>query len=146
MKLFLSIALFALVACVSTNNTPEGALQDFVEARIGKVVDREFILERVTGKMLQSFENMSDEDFLKFSDMSNVKTDSFKVLSKSCTDKKCFVTYSVGYLTKKDDKVVFSSEVKKIAEVLQVGAKWLIADVSNIKTYHESLESINALE
>ncbi len=146
MKLLISIALFSLVACVSTNNSPEGSLEDFIEARIGKVVDREFVLERVTGKMLQSFENMSDEDFSKFSDMSNVKTDSFKVLSKSCSDKKCFITYSVGYLTKRDDKVVFSSEVKKIAEVVQIGAKWLIADVSNIKTYHESLESINALE
>jgi DNA-directed RNA polymerase len=74
MKLFLSITLFALVACVSTNNTPEGVLQDFVEARIGKIIDKEFVTERVTGKMLQSFENMSDEDFSKFSDMSNVKS------------------------------------------------------------------------
>lgn len=146
MKLFLLIAIFTLVACVNINNTPEGALQDFVEARIGKIVDREFVLERVTGKMLQSFENMDDEDFAKFSDMSNVKTDSFKLLSKSCLDKKCFITYSIGYLTKRDDKVVFSSEVKKIAEMVQVETKWLIADVSNIKTYHESLESINALE
>jgi len=146
MKSIFSIILFTLVACVNTENSPESVLQNFVEARIGKVVDREYVLEKVTGKMLQSFENMSDLDFAKFSDMSNVKTDSFKVLSKSCQDKKCFITYSVGYLTKKDDKVVFSSEVKKIAEMVQVAAKWLIADVSNIKTYHESLESINALE
>jgi hypothetical protein len=126
--------------------SPEAALKDFVDSRIGKVVDRDFVLERVTGKMLQSFENMAAEDFEKFADMKNIKMDSFKILSKSCQDKKCFMTYSVSYLSKADDKVQFSSEVKKIAEMVQVDNKWLISDVSNIKTYHESLEPINPLE
>jgi hypothetical protein len=78
--------------------------------------------------------------------MRNIKTESFKILSKSCQEKKCFLTYSVGYLTKKDDKTITSSEVKKIAEMIQVENKWLIEDVSNIKTYHENLEPINPLE
>jgi hypothetical protein len=140
---YVLVFLVLFSSCVEKNLTPEGALEDFVKSRIGEVVDRSFVIERVTGKMKQSFENMSDDDFNKFADLRNIKMDSFKILSKSCREKQCFITYSVSYLTKKDDKVSNSSEVKKIAEMLQEGQRWLIADVSNIKTYHESMEPIN---
>ena len=146
MKLISFVFILAIASCMKNDLSPEAALKDFVDSRIGKVVDREFVLERVTGKMLQSFENMAPADFDNFADMKNIKIDSYKMLSKSCQDKKCFITYSVSYLTKIDDKAEFSSEVKKIAEMVQVENKWLISDVSNIKTYHESLEPINPLE
>jgi SepF-like predicted cell division protein (DUF552 family) len=42
-----------------------------------------------------------------------------------------------------NDKATFTSEVKKIAEIVNENGNWLIADVSNIKTYHEALEPIN---
>lgn len=138
--------LLLLCSCVEENLTPEGALKDFVESRIGKVVTREYILERVTGQMKQSLENYTEEEFTKFADLRNVKKDSFKILSKSCQEKKCFITYSVGYQTQSNDKSTFTSEVKKIAELLREENKWLIADVSNIKTYHEALEPINPIE
>ncbi|HLW58053.1 MAG TPA: hypothetical protein VKY27_11730 [Bacteriovoracaceae bacterium] len=134
--------IFTVAACMERDHTPEGALKDFIEARIGKVVTREFVLERVTGKMKQSFENMSDDDFAKFSDLRNVKRNSFKVLSKSCQESKCFLTYLIGFNT--NDQ--FHSEVKKIAEMSHIDGKWYIEDISNIKTYHESLEAINPLE
>lgn len=146
MKILSFAFLILLTSCLKGTEGPEGAVQDFIKGREGKVIDRDFVLERTTGKMLQSFENMSDEDFSKFADMSNIKTQSFKVLSKSCQDKKCFITYSVEYQTKKDNKVTVATEVKKIAEVIQVESRWLIADVSNIKTYHESFEPIEPLE
>ena len=145
MKLFIPL-LFILTACIQDKHSPDAALKAFVESRMGSVVTREFVLERVTGKMKESFENMSDEDFAKFADMRNIKSDSFKILSQSCEEKKCFITYSTGYITKENDKSAYTSEVKKIAEIIQVDGKWLIADVSNIKTYHESLEAINPLE
>ena len=147
MKYNFILLLFLFASCLATDLSPESALKDFIDSRIGKLVERDFVLERVTGKMLQSFENMSDEDFLKFADMKNIKADSFKILSKSCQENKCFITYSISYLTKNvENKTIFSSEVKKIAELVKVENKWLIADVSNIKTYHESLEPINPLE
>lgn len=142
MKLILSL-LFILSACVQDDASPEGVLKAFVDSRVGTVVTREFVLERVTGKLRQSLENISDEEFNKFADLRNVKKDSFKILSKSCQDKKCFLTYAVAYRTMSDDKTAFTSEVKKIAEVVNENGKWLIADVSNIKTYHEALETIN---
>jgi hypothetical protein len=146
MKFTLLLTLLMLVSCIKDDLSPEAALKDFVESRLGQVIEKEFVLQRTTGRMLQSFENMPEEDFEKFADMRNIKSESFKILSKSCQDKKCFLTYSIGYLTKKDDKTVTTSEVKKIAEMVQVENKWLIEDVSNIKTYHENLEPINPLE
>lgn len=145
MKKWLLPFLLILVSCIKDDMSPEGALRTFTEARMGNVVTREYVLDRVTGKMKQSFEIMSDEDFDKFADLRNVQKDSFKVLSKSCQEKKCFVTYSIAYKTK-GDGANFLSEVKKIAEMLLVNNKWLIADVSNVKTYHESLDPISPLE
>lgn len=145
MKLILPLLLL-LVSCMQDNLSPESALKSYMEGRMGTVVTRDFVLDRVTGKMKQSFENMSEEDFVKSADMRNVKKDSFKILSKSCQEKKCFITYSVGYQTTDDNKTTFSSEVKKIAELVSEDSRWLISDVSNIKTYHEALEPINPLE
>jgi hypothetical protein len=140
---FILCALILLTSCVKDDLSPEGTLKTFIEARMGSVVTKDFILERTTGKMRQSLENISEEEFNKFADLRNVQRDSFKILSKSCQDKKCYLTYSVAYRTKEDDKTKFTSEVKKIAEIVNENGKWLIADVSNIKTYHESLEPIN---
>lgn len=135
--------LLICVSCLKDNLSPEAALKSFVEARIDALVTREFILERVTGKMKQSLENISEEEFAKFADLRHVKKDSFKVLSKSCQDKVCFLTYSISYRTTEGDKTTFSSEVKKIAEIINEKGQWLIADVTNIKTYHEALEPIS---
>ena len=138
--------LFLLTGCLEDSSSPEAALKNFVEARMGNVVTREYVLERTTGSMKQSLENISDEEFTKFADLRNVEKNSFKIISKSCQEKKCFLTYSVSYLTKDKDASKYTSEVKKIAEVLLEDGKWLIAEVSNIKTYHEALEPINPLE
>lgn len=140
--LLITLFIFSLVSCMDDDHSPEGALKNFIEARIGKIITRDFVLERVTGKMKQSFENMSEEDFAKFADLRNIKRSSFKVLSKSCQQQKCFLTYLIGYNT--NDQ--FASEVKKIAEMTHIEGKWYIEDISNLKTYHESMEAINPLE
>jgi hypothetical protein len=145
MKIIMAF-LFLLTGCLEDSSSPEAALKNFVEARMGNVVTRDYVLERTTGSMKQSLENISDEEFTKFADLRNVEKNSFKIISKSCQEKKCFLTYSVSYLTKDKDASKYTSEVKKIAEVLLEDGKWLIAEVSNIKTYHEALEPINPLE
>ncbi|MFA5583645.1 MAG: hypothetical protein WDA09_05470 [Bacteriovoracaceae bacterium] len=144
MKRFTLIMLFiiAVVSCSERDHSPEGTLKEFIDARVGKVVNRDFVLERVTGKMKENLEAMTDEDFAKFSDLRNTKRSSFKILSKSCQEEKCFLTYSLGYNTSDE----FATEVKKIAEMTQVEGKWYIEDISNIKTYHESIKPINPLE
>lgn len=150
MKIFVLSALLFLGSCLEDNRSPEAALKDFIDVRIGNIVTRASLLEKVTGKMRASLENVSDDEFQQFADLRNVQKDSFKILSKSCQQETCFLTYSISYKTKTNaegstEKPAFSSEVKKIAELSLVEGKWLIADVTNIKTYHESLEPINAL-
>lgn len=145
MKVLICSLLFLLTSCLEDNRSPEAALKDFIEIRIGNVVTKSSLIEKVTGKMRASLESVTDEEFQQFADLRNVQRDSFKVLSKSCQEETCFITYSISYKTKQNDKNVFTSEVKKIAELSLVTGKWLIADVTNIKTYHESLEPINAV-
>jgi hypothetical protein len=142
MKLLFPLLLI-LISCIQDQKGPESTLKTFVETRIGNIVTREFILDHVTGKMKQSLENISNEDFKKFADQRNINKGSFKVLSKSCQKNVCFLTYSISYNTNQNDKDVFSTEVKKIAEVVNENGRWLISDVSNIKTYHEALDPIN---
>lgn len=142
----LFLMMILCFACVDDKLSPESALKTFVESRFDSVVTREFVLERVTGKLQQGLENTSEEEFQKFADMRNMKQESFRILSKSCMEKKCFITYAIAYRSKQDDKATSATEVKKIAELQQVDGKWLIADVSNVKTYVEALEPISPLE
>lgn len=146
MKLFsIILLLLTAVACLDDNRSPEAALTEFIELRMGTVVTRDAILEKVTGKLQQSLENISDEEFQKFADLRNVSRESFKIVSKSCQEEKCFITYSLTYRTREGDETKFTSEVKKIAEVHNQQGKWLISDVSNIKTYHEAMVPIEAM-
>ena len=66
MKKITLLFLLILSACMEDNLTPEAALKSMVESRMGKVVTREEALEKVTGKMKESLENMSEEDFAKY--------------------------------------------------------------------------------
>jgi hypothetical protein len=145
MKLLYLIVALLSQSCLQETISPEGTLKEFIESRMGQTVTREYILDKVTGKMRQSIENISDEEFKKFADLKNVQQNSFKVLSKSCQENKCFLTYSISFKTNVESSH-FQSEVKKIAEIQLVDGRWLIAEVSNVKTYHEAMEPINALE
>lgn len=138
--------LLLLTACFERGGSPESALRDFVELRLDRVASRDDILKRTTGKLYVSVEAMSDADFAKFADLRQYKKDSLRIINKSCQDKKCYVTYSLGYHQSPEGaKTLWLSEVKKIVELIQVDDKWLIADVNNIKTYHESTEVIEVI-
>lgn len=146
MKNFAFLLILIFASC-NKDSSPEGALKEFVDLGIGQKVNRELIQEKLTGKALSTFQEMSEEEFESFSNMQNIQADSFKVITKRCEEEnKCTLTYSIGYTTKQDDKAKFVSEVKKIAEVVLVNEKWLISEVNNVKTYHESLEPLNPVQ
>lgn len=136
------VLILLMVSCLSKSDSPEAALKEFIDNRLEKIVSKDFILDRTTGALRTSLESMNEEEFSRFADLRGFKKDSFKILSKNCQDKKCYVTYSLGYHQKSDASTSWQSEVKKIAEILWIEGKWLIADVSNIKTYHEASQSI----
>ncbi len=136
------LLLLLLASCLNRADSPEAALREFVDLRLEKIVSRTEVLQRTTGKLNSSIDAMSDEEFSKFSDLKKFRRESFRVLSKSCVEKRCYLTYSLGYRQMGEKTVAWSSEVKKIAEVQWLDGKWLIADVSNVKTYHEANEAI----
>lgn len=137
------VILFVLLAgCLESSKSPEGALKDFVQLRLEKTAEKSEILARLTGKLKLSLEAMDEKDFSKFADLQKYKRDSFRIISKSCQEKKCYVTYALTYRTSAENNTSWKSEVKKIAELQFEDGKWLIADVSNIKTYHESADVI----
>jgi hypothetical protein len=139
----LILSLFLLfLGCLNQNHSPEDVLKNFVEIRIGNKVSRAEVMEFLTGKLKQSVESISDEEFERFSNLENVKKSSFKILSKSCQKDVCFLTYRLGTEIK-NSSGEFESEIKKIAELKLESGKWYISDVSNIKTYLESVDSIN---
>jgi hypothetical protein len=137
--------LILLVACQPELDSPDMALKEFIEDRMERVVTKDYVLSRVTGKLKEAVENLAEEDFTKFSDLTAYQKKSFKIVSKTCQDKKCFITYTLSYSSMEKDKAVAKSESKKIAEVVLVEGKWLIAEVSNLKTYVESLAPIEPL-
>lgn len=136
------LLLFVLTGCFESGNSPESALKGFIESRLDKAASKSDLIERLTGKMKISIESMDDDDFEKFADLRKYKRESFRIISKSCQEKKCYLTYALSFKTIPDKQATWSSEVKKIVELQWIGSKWLIADVSNIKTYHESMEVI----
>lgn len=146
MKFLGSILLLFAVGCLKENQTPEASLKEFINGRVGQIVDRSFIESRVTGKMLATFKTMSDQEFKSFADLKNIKKESIKITGKSCLDQRCLITYSLAYQTLQDGKAQFNSQVEKVAELVRIENQWLISSVNNVVTSHEGLEPINPFQ
>lgn len=146
MKYLLLILL--TVACTKDIKTPEGLLVKFTEDITTKKMDRDYYSKYTTGKMKESIDKLSDEEFDSYGSLSRVENAKIDILKKNCTGNKCSLTYIVKYDYKSEgsNEKDFKSEVKKVASLVKVEETWKIEDVSNIKTYHESVKPINALE
>lgn len=148
MKLSLLVLIFLVIGCSKDIKTPEGLLAKFTEDITTKKMDRDYYYKFTTGKMKESIEELSDEEFEEYRNFSRVKNAKVDIQKKNCSENKCALTYIIKYDYKasesKDND--FKSEVKKVANLTNEDGKWKIEDVSNIKTYHESVKPINALE
>jgi hypothetical protein len=149
MKKYMLLLLLILVSCNNGASSPEGLVKMFVSDSVKGKVNRDYYEDFTTGSLLEASRDLTDEEIEKssFDGIKSVKT---KIISKNCSEDKCILTYIVTYLTKTDledkSKTDFSTEVKKIAEVEKEGDIWKIAQVKNVKTYHESLKPINPLK
>jgi hypothetical protein len=143
MKLItLLIIIFSLSACTKDATTPEGMLVQFSKKITLQKMSREFFYENTTGKMKKVIEDLNDEDFEKFRDLMKIKNQKITVSKKICSNDKCSLTYIIKYEQHSKEAKEFKSEVKKVASMEKIENKWLIADVSNIKTYHESVNPL----
>lgn len=145
MKIFLLFSFLFLVAC--SRSKPEEALKSYMNDRLsGKLTSREAILAKATGKYWAAINALTEDEFKKFENLSQIKQDSFRLLTRRCEGDTCYLTYSIGYSTLENNKKIFSSEVKKVAELKRDAGDWKIADISNLTTTHESLVPINPLQ
>ena len=143
---FLSLALILLFAGCNKESTPESALEDFINYRFENGQSREDILEMTTGVLNEKLSAMSEEDLNKFTDVKNLSKRRLKVLIKNCEEDTCYLTYVLRYVQGKEAPRDYSVEVKKIAQVNKVEEKWLLSDVSNVKTYIESKKELKIEE
>jgi hypothetical protein len=144
---FIVITFVTLISLFSCNkeSTPESTLEALVESRFSGS-DRDDLLELTTGKLKNQLENMSDDNVKLFLETDGLRRRTLKITLKNCDTDKCFITYILKYEDKRPQGTSFNVEVKKIAEVVLEDKKWLVSDISNLKTYIDSKKEINALE
>ena len=142
-KIILILTLTTLFGCTQ-GDKPNQVLESYINYRFkGTKVSKEKLLEALTGTLAERVNAMSDSQINSEIFVGKYKLRKFKVLNSKCMQDKCFSTYTIKYDTYTQGKRIVSSVIKEVAELIRVSGKWKIADVSNIKTYHES-EPINS--
>lgn len=143
------LPLIFLVACSYSPKSPEGLIKMYVKDTSTKNVSRDYYEKYTTGEILEATNTLTDEEFEANSKMGNVKNAQTKIVMKKCdSEQKCVVTYIVEYTYqgKEGAKSTYKNEVKKIAEVEMIDGSWKIANVTNLKTYIEANEPIDAMK
>lgn len=143
------LSLLVLLSCSYSPKSPEGLIKMYVKDTSTKSVDRDYYEKYTTGEILEATNSLSDEEFENNSKLGNVKNAQTKIVMKKCDSAdKCVVTYIVEYTYqgKVGNKATYKNEVKKIAEVEKVDGSWKIASVTNLKTYIEANEPIDAMK
>ncbi|MBT3584967.1 MAG: hypothetical protein HN509_08675 [Halobacteriovoraceae bacterium] len=140
------ISIFLVFSSCTKKKTPEEMLTDFVNYRFSSNQDRQTILEKTTGGLNVKIASMSDDEFAAFVDLKGFRKKKLKINLKKCTEKQCFITYTLGYdqkIRENEKKEPFSVEIKKIAELHLDSGIWKVNDVNNVKTYYNSQENID---
>tara|TARA_Y100000768_G_C23975431_1_gene682788 strand:- start:1268 stop:1675 length:408 start_codon:yes stop_codon:yes gene_type:complete len=127
-------------------STPESALEDFINYRFESGQSKEDILEMTTGPLYEKLNSLTEEELQKFTDVKDLSKRRLKVLIKNCEEDTCYLTYVLRYVKGNETPRDYSVEVKKIAQVNKVEEKWLLSDVSNVKTYIESKKELKIEE
>jgi hypothetical protein len=139
------LSVLFLFGC-NKKSTPETALEDFINYRFESGQSREDILEMTTGVLSEKIGSMTEEDLKKFLDVENLSKRRLKVLIKNCEESTCYLTYVLRYVQGKENPKDYSVEVKKIAQVNKVEEKWLLADVTSVKTFIEAKKELKIEE
>lgn len=139
---FIAVLLLIFLGCTK-KSTPEFALQEFISYRFEGNQSKDDIVEMTTGKIYDQIAALEGKELEDFLDTKDLRKKKVKVLRKSCEAEKCFLTYIIGYSQGKEEPHDFAVEVKKIAELVQVGEIWKLADISNVKTYIEGRKNLD---
>ncbi|MBD66867.1 MAG: hypothetical protein CME62_16815 [Halobacteriovoraceae bacterium] len=145
-SLFFILSVTLVFSCSKDAKTPEGLIEMVALDMTTKKLDKEYFQKYTTGKLLEKIEELNEEELKKYSNLSHVQKPKVEVLRKNCSQQRCSLTYIIRYNVVQNEKVDFKTEVKKIATVIKEDEKWKVEEVTNLKTYHEATQPINALE
>jgi hypothetical protein len=144
-KLFFLITMSSLMGLSSSCNLqgePEQALREFINYRVSNGQQKNFYIKSTSGKMLDFYERMTEDEFNKYISLKKIINKKLKVNLKKCSDKACSITYTISFYSEGVKKSKVETEVKKIAELVKEDGNWKIADILNIKSHFEFKDSI----
>ncbi|MBT6325907.1 MAG: hypothetical protein HOJ35_08055 [Bdellovibrionales bacterium] len=141
-KLSSILVLLLMITACKSEYGPQESLRNYVNYRFSSDQTKEETLSLLTGQLYSEIKKMDDQEFDQFSRVNEINKKKFKILANNCEEKKCFITYIVKYEKFDNKDKSFLVDTKKVAELLYVDNEWKISDVSNIKTFYNSLEEI----
>ncbi len=141
-KVSLILVLLLIITACKSEYGPQESIKNYINYRFSSNQTKTETLSLLTGQLYSEIEKMDDKEFEQFSNVSEIKKKKFKILTNNCGQIKCFITYIVKYEKFDKKNKSFLVDTKKVAELLYVDNEWKISDVSNIKTFYNSLEEI----
>lgn len=135
------VVIMAIFGCTKKMG-PEESLRDFVHNSIRGNLTRDRLLSSTTGNLRDELDQLGEEEIAKYLKFTGASRESFRVNLKNCESNVCYLTYTLKYDLAKDGVKAFEVELKKMAELRLVDEKWLLADVTDIKTFYGSEQPI----
>ncbi len=134
-------AAMALVSCTKKLG-PEESLREFVRLSINGKMDKDTLLEATTGDLKTDLAALDEEQMSKYLRVEGASRDSFRINLSNCQPKVCFLTYTLKYEQSSNGVKTFEVELKKMAELRLEEESWLLADITDIKTYYQAEQPI----
>ncbi|MFG1493191.1 hypothetical protein ACRXCV_00915 [Halobacteriovorax sp. GFR7] len=137
------IILLVFISC-NSNKSPEGVLRSFIEKRLNDEIKVDDLEDYLTGSLLEEYTQALNDDPKKLNEMSKFEKSRLSIVYKNCSGDECSITYSVSYDDEATDgktKQDVSISVKKIALIIKKDDKWLISDISDVKSFYEFKET-----
>lgn len=128
-----------LIGCQS-NNTPDGVLKSFIEKRLNDKIKIDDLEDYLTGDLLDEYTQALGEDPNKLNESINFKDSRLKIIYQNCNGDECSITYTLSYESDAksgDTQTDVSISVRKIALIVKKDEKWLIANISDVKSFYQ---------
>lgn len=143
MKHYLLLTLFLAFSFGCTKKLgPEESLREFVRLSINGKMDKSTLLESTTGELKAELDALDEEQMGKYLKVEGASRDSFRVNLNNCQPTICYLTYTLKYEQSSNGSKSFDVELKKMAELRLVEERWLLADITDIKTYYQAEQPI----
>ena len=134
MRYIIAILLF-FQSCTSSDSDPASTLREYINYRFSKNQSKAKILEKTTGELYRDLNRFSEEALNNLVNSEKYRRGSLKINLKKCDPNRCYITYTLKAIKKKNGQQDFQVEVKKIAHLERENEVWKISKINEIKSY-----------